>query len=529
MTLEPDVGRSSSAHLKRVLVVEDDHLVALDIQRHVERMGHDVVVAHSGQEAIDKAHAVRLDLILMDIKLGGAIDGIEAARVIRSSLDLPIIYLTAYADNQTVDRARQTEPYGYVMKPFQERELKATIAMALHRHSTDARRTEQQLVQRFLSDATSILTSSLDYQTVARRAADLLVPHYADWCAIQLREKPGSAPALVVTKPEDLVPANHAPVIDNVLRTGREELITHLDDRESLRQALGGSCLDTLRAIGARSLICVPLVARTGILGALALVSGRVHERFRTEDLAFASDFAHRLAIALDNALLYRSTARAIEMRDDVLAIVSHDLRTPLGVIMMQAATLVADPTHQRVGSSIEQAAHQMNRLIGDLLDATALNAGQLALDIGSHDACEIVHETVGMFVARAHAGGLALSEECAEGLPPIRCDRDRIIQVLSNLIGNALKFTARGGTVRATARMQGDRVQLSVEDTGRGIPPEQVPHLFERFWRAQGKAGGVGLGLFIAQGIVSAHGGALGIDSTVGVGTRFFFSVPTR
>src|SRR6185436_17216425 len=150
MTLAPEPDLPEGADVRapardrptNILVVEDDHLVALDIRRHLERMGHGVAVVHSGENAINKALETRFDLILMDIRLSGPIDGIEAARLIKASHDMPIVYLTAYADNQTLERARQTEPYGYVMKPFQERELKATIEMALQRHDTDARRWE---------------------------------------------------------------------------------------------------------------------------------------------------------------------------------------------------------------------------------------------------------------------------------------------------------------------------------------------------------------------------------------------------
>ena len=121
----------------RVLVVEDEHLVALDIQRGLERMGHHVTVAYEGERAVSLFDETRFDLVLMDIKLGGSLDGIEAAQAIRRRYDVPVIYLTAYADNQTLARARVTEPYGYVLKPFQERELRAAIDMALKRHATD--------------------------------------------------------------------------------------------------------------------------------------------------------------------------------------------------------------------------------------------------------------------------------------------------------------------------------------------------------------------------------------------------------
>jgi len=512
----------------RILVVEDDHLVALDIQRHLQRMGHEVVVVYSGEAAVTRAVETKFDLILMDIKLGGPIDGIDAARTIRGTLDMPIVYLTAYADRLTLDRARMTEPYGYVLKPFQDRELRATIEMALQRHGSDARRWEQQQVQHFLSDASSMLAGSLDYEAVARGAAELMVPHYADWCAIQLREANDSVPSFVFTRPTSpsVPPPGYTPPLIELVLRGREELMTQILDDESLRAALGPHHLDVLREVGARSLLCVPLIAREHVLGALALVSGRVRERFRPDDLAIAQDFAHRLAMALDNALLYRKAARAIEMRDDVLAIVSHDLRSPLGVILMQTELLEANEQLHRVGRSIGQAAQRMNRLIGDLLDASAINAGRLTLEIGGFPPDEIVKEAAGMFQSQAEARSVELRVTCAPDLRLVSCDRDRIIQLLSNLIGNAIKFTAHGGLVQITAGRNDGQVRFQVEDNGCGIPPEQLPHLFERFWRAQGKPGGAGLGLFIARGIAVAHGSTLGVESELAKGSRCFFSL---
>jgi signal transduction histidine kinase len=254
-----------------------------------------------------------------------------------------------------------------------------------------------------------------------------------------------------------------------------------------------------------------------------------VRERFCPEDLELATDFAHRLAMALDNALLYRKAERAIEMRDDVLAIVSHDLRTPLGVILMQAETLGDDENLAKVGSSIEQAAQQMNRLIGDLLDASAINAGKLTLEATPQSPGEILMETAEMFRIQAARRSLDLVTEVADELPPVRCDRERIIQVLANLVSNAIKYTPRGGMVRVSASRDHERVCFEVDDTGDGIPPDQVPHLFDRFWRARGIRGGAGLGLFIARGIVTSHGASLGVASEVGQGSRFFFSLATE
>jgi signal transduction histidine kinase/CheY-like chemotaxis protein len=514
----------------RILIVEDEHLVALDIQLRVERMGHRPVVTYSAEEALEVAADTEFDLVLMDIKLKGDLDGIETARQLRALYDLPIIYLTAYADNQTVERARQTEPYGYVLKPFQERELKAAIDIALQKHGADKLRTAQQHMQRFLADASARLAATLDYGAVAIDAAQLIVPRHADWCAIHLKETSDLVAAFTYTCPDGAEADGHnrpGHLIETVERNGKPELLTQIPDAASLLEALGAQHLDVLRELGARSAMCVPFVARDQVIGALLLVAGRMRPRYSLSELAFVEDFGHRLGMALDNAILYRAAERAIRMRDDVLAIVSHDLRTPLGTILLQAERLVDNPEFSRLGVAIMRSAHRMNRLIGDLLDASAINAGQLTLDRRVHCAAEVAREALEMFRSQAEAHGITLVDDLPDESHRIYCDRDRIVQVLSNLLANALKFTPRGGTVTTRVEQAADGVHFEVQDTGPGIAPEQLPYLFDRFWRAQRMSKGAGLGLFISRGIIAAHGSTLLVESKLHIGSRFYFVLP--
>ncbi|HEY5928213.1 MAG TPA: ATP-binding protein [Kofleriaceae bacterium] len=526
--LEPSRSGESSA---KILIVEDEHLVALDIQLRLERMGHGPSVVYTGHDALEIAAEQHFDLVLMDIKLKGDLDGIDTARQLRALYDVPVIYLTAYADNQTLSRARMTEPYGYVLKPFQERELKAAIGMALQRHRADKRRSAQQQLQRFLADASARLAATLDYGAVAVDAAELIVPRYADWCTIHLKETNDLVAAFTYTVPDGEGQSNGhhraGRLIDTVEHTGKAELMAQIPDAASLVDALGGQHVDVLLDLGARSALCVPFLAREQVIGALAIASGRNRPRYSADDLAFIEDFGHRLAMALDNAILYRAAERAIRMRDDVLAIVSHDLRTPLGTILLQAETLVGTPEVSRLGVAIMRSAHRMNRLIGDLLDASAINAGHLALDIRPHSAADIAREALEMFRSLAEARAITLVDELPDDSLRIACDRDRIVQVLSNLLGNAIKFTARGGTVAIRVEREGEGVHFEVQDTGQGIAPDQVPYLFDRFWRGQGRNNGAGLGLFISRGIIAAHGSVLLVESKLSIGSRFYFNLP--
>jgi signal transduction histidine kinase len=512
-----------------ILIVEDEYLVALDIKMSLERMGHKPVVTHSGEEALETAATRSFDVVLMDIKLKGRRDGIDTARELQTKQDVPVIYLTAYADTQTLDRARVTEPYAYLLKPFQERELQAAIEMALHRHETDRRRWEQAVLLRFLAEASAQLAATLDYRSIVRDAAKLLVPRHAEWCVIHLNETNDTIPAYAYTHPGGEVPAEARPgaLIEAVQKTGHSEMVTQIADLTLAVEALGEHHADALRAIEASSVICIPLRARQQTLGALAVVSGRGRPRYSVTDLVLIEDFSHRFAVALDNALLYRAAQRAIDMRDDVLAIVSHDLRAPLGTILLYAESLSDKPEAASVGVSITRSAMRMDRLIGDLLDASAINAGRLTLDIRCHGAADIAHDAVEMFRSQAEARKVTLVERIAPEPMTIKCDRDRIVQVLSNLVGNAIKFTQPGGTITLGVERSDNHVAFEVRDTGEGIQPEQVPHLFDRFWRGHTRGKGAGLGLFIARGITAAHDARLRVDTVPGHGSRFYFSLP--
>lgn len=223
---------------------------------------------------------------------------------------------------------------------------------------------------------------------------------------------------------------------------------------------------------------------------------------------------------------------RAIAARDEIVGVVSHDLRNPVGTVGAAAELLVEldlpEAAREEQLDIIRRTADRMRRLIEDLLDVTRLDGGGLVLASAAEDPVDLVEATVEHHRTLAREAGIELVEEAARGLPPVRADRERVLQVLANLVGNALKFTPSGGRVVVRAEADGaGRVLLSVEDTGEGIPPESLERLFDRFWQ-QRRAGrrGAGLGLAIARGIVEAHGGELRVDSEVGRGSVFSFSL---
>ncbi len=226
----------------------------------------------------------------------------------------------------------------------------------------------------------------------------------------------------------------------------------------------------------------------------------------------------------------------AIRAREDLLAVVSHDLRSPLASITLSATmlsehALLAGDDGARARKTAElilRSADQMSHLISDLLDAARIEAGGLSVAQVSNDAAAIVEEAMDMMRPLAESKRLEVAQQIAGGLPPILSDRRRILQVFANLFGNAVTFTPEGGTITIAADAQDDSVRFMVADTGPGISSEVLPHLFDRYWQAShARRGGAGLGLYIAKGIVEAHGGRLWATSAPGRGSAFSFTLP--
>jgi signal transduction histidine kinase len=281
-----------------------------------------------------------------------------------------------------------------------------------------------------------------------------------------------------------------------------------------------------------RTLIFMPLVSRGQSIGLAAAVSPE-GKPFTRDDLPLFAELARRASLAIDNARLYLESQQAVRAREEVLAIVSHDLRNPLSAVSLGASLLkmsdTLDGEDREQVETMEAAARRMNRLIADLLDVTRLEGGKrLPIEPGPVEPSELLHEAEELF--RAQAGAASVNLDCAavESPPPVHADRHRVMQVMSNLIGNSLKFTPPGGRITVRARAHGEQVVFSISDTGSGIPKENLGDIFSPYWQAKrAERMGAGLGLAIAKGIVEAHGGRIWVESEPGEGTDFYFTLP--
>ena len=426
------------------------------------------------------------------------------------------------------------------------------VGTAVVRLRSEERVRRTLAAERFLAEASRQLALSIDWQQTLSRVARLAVPFLGDW-ALVVVVGPGGQARSVAAEAADPARAAMArelleryPIdrsathgVGRVLRTGAPELIAELDLDDFLggdSEESGAPRRDILARIGLRSYIGAPLAVGERILGAIAFGLGEGPRRYGPDDLALAEALAQRCALAIENASLYRAAQEATRVREEVLAIVSHDLKTPLGALHMGAqmvARLAPAGTQgeelRRAANTVRRTAERMGRLIHDLVDVASMEAGRLSLAPADHDAAAIAREVVEGLqpLAAERTVGLALD---ADAPLPLRADRDRLHQVLSNLIVNALQVTPAGGQVSVACRREGSEVVFTVADTGPGIPAEDLSHLFERWYRGRrAPYPGSGLGLAIARAIVEGHGGRIWVHSEEGAGSTFSFAIPIQ
>jgi len=320
-------------------------------------------------------------------------------------------------------------------------------------------------------------------------------------------------------------------LISEALETGLAVLVSRFSVLDVAALFQGEERFMTPLAAKPHSGMAVPLVAGGKIIGVITFLSATPSRVYAAEDMRLANEIAQHAALAVENARLYSSAQRAIQDRDDVLGVVAHDLRNPLGTILMQAHIMRrrAPEREKKPPERIERAATRMNRLIQDLLDVARMDAGRLTIARNGLPARRVIKDAFEAHRAEASSRSVDLRLDVAPDLPELWADRDRLLQVFENLIGNSLKFTEPGGRVTIGAMPRDGEVMFRVEDTGSGIAPQDQPHVFDRFWQAhKSSRRGAGLGLPIVQGIVEAHGGHVWLESSPGRGSTFYFTIPS-
>jgi signal transduction histidine kinase/ActR/RegA family two-component response regulator len=416
----------------------------------------------------------------------------------------------------------------------------------------ERRHVEQRL--RILSETSSVLGASLDYETTLSHMARLVVPTLAEVCAIDLVEENGSLRRVAlgtvdagrerareVLCDEILDPEESRPLLE-VVRTGRPAILPRLPIGLLRVLARSDAGFQALKEGGPQTGLSVPLATRGKTLGVLSLASLDPARLREPEEVLLAEELGRRCAVAVDNARLFREAQKASEEKTRFLGAVSHDLRTPVNAIMLlstlvrRQAESLGDPRSGELVDRcrrLESASRSLTDLLANLLDMTYLDAGEKKMSDEEFSLAELLTETVSTLGSVARAKGLGLRSRPPRPDLLVRADRTELGRVLTNLVGNALKFTVNG-SVSVEAERDGEgRVEIAVSDTGPGIPPEQLPNIFDEFFQVRNperdRAAGSGLGLAIARRIMGALGGDLKVESVVGRGSVFTSVLPAE
>ena len=402
---------------------------------------------------------------------------------------------------------------------------------------------------RFLTEASDLLSSSLDYETTLRTVADLAVRAIAGWCTVDICNPDGVGyrrlavahidPAKVEFAHEfrrRYPPPPEKDAIARVIRTGKTEWMAEIPRELIDQSAQDAEHARMMQEIGLLSFIAVPLTAHGRVLGALLLVttpeSGR---RYGEADVRLAEELARRAGVAIENARLFGAANAANRAKDEFLATLSHELRTPMTAVLgwarMMKMGLSAEDTVEAI-DAIERSATVQMQLIEDILDMSRIMAGKMSIEPAPIDLRAVTEAALTTVRPAAATKGIEITTSYAPQLPPVLGDGNRLQQVVWNLLTNAIKFTNNGGMIHVRIACDERAVTVTVRDTGAGIDPQFLPHVFERFRQQDSSTtrahGGIGIGLAIARYLVELHGGTIVAESDgAGRGATFRIELP--
>ena len=473
------------------MLVDDEIIITNQLEEFLNTMGYEIVaVASSGEEAVKLAKSHRPDLILMDIMMPGKdrMDGIAAAATIRDEYDIPVIFITAYGGEQVIERAKNVDPYGFIVKPFQEHELKATIEFALYRMKLERQLRESEEQYRFVIDtATEAILTINSHSKIA----------FCNQAAEELFGYPT----------EDMADKHFTIIVPERLRLGFEnEIHRFILTGES---EIIGKTVESFGCHKDGSEFPMEYTLTT----------------WKTKEGVFFTIIARDIT----------ERKRIEQMKSDFVSLVSHQLKTPIAAMMgcidNMLAGLTGELTDRQLEylNAMEEISHRNYRIISDLLNVSRIERGVISVEILEHDLGEMMQDAARRFEQDAKARDLKLVVSPPKRSLYVKADRDKYLEALSNVIHNALKFTDRGSVELSTEKQNGYAV-VSVKDTGRGITKQNLQKIFTKdqiMTGAPSSKGGCGLGLYIAKQFMKLMEGDITVQSKYKQGSTFSFKLP--
>ncbi len=523
---------------QRILVADDEPAVIELCQRILTANGYEVECVSNGWMAIERAKEKHFDLLLIDIKMPG-LSGLETAQAIKE-FDPEIVCVTM-TGHGTMDTAIQALKLGideFVVKPFTPDELGIAISRGLEKERL--RRENVRLKALIpLFELSKVFMSTVDLDELLHNVVQIARQETrSDWVALLLWDE--RRRVLLVRAsigfPEYLS-------CEEAMEEGREIAASVMRSGEQLvLQDRSGSFAAFMEKIGVHSLIVSPLLVKNEAIGVLVLAKVAQGDFFAPGDVELLSVLSGQAAIAIENARLFEEIQHAYQelqkldhMKSEFINIAAHELRTPLAILLGYATLLQEEAegkAKEQLGIIVRNAM-RLRALVDSMLNLRYLETGKSQLKLEQIILRQAIDEAVGDLSPLAESKGQSIEVRLPESFPPIVADRQKLALILTNLLSNAVKFTPEGGRITIEVKSNEREVLVSVSDTGIGIPPEEHERIFERFYQVGDsltrKHGGIGLGLSIAKGMVELCGGRIWVESEVGRGSTFTFTIPQQ
>ncbi len=491
----------------QIMVVEDECVVAQDIKYTLKSLGYEIpAIAVSGEEAIAKINEFTPDLVLMDIRLKGAMDGISITEKINEDYDIPVVYLTAYADKKTLDRAKKTMPYGYIIKPFEKKDLKTVIEIALYRHKREKELQNRGKLANKIFDQSPMGMAIIDTNCRIRKVNCSL-------CKI------------LHCGEEELIRKPFINLIDPDLHKAIKKQMS----------AISGSNDETIvfeTAMGEES--------TKKIIASVTFSLIRDDENEPWYYLAMIENITER---KLNEQKLEQDKNRAQEYTEHSLAFLSnmsHEIKTPLSTIIGYSNLMLnSDSTdeHRDYLENIRESGNLLLAIINNILDQSKIEAGQIEIEHIPYSLDSIINTAASsaqVLLAQSNKESVEIRKSIPRGISGIITgDPTRVLQVLNNLMSNAVKFTSEGFVEFGLSKKDDNTLEFYVRDTGIGIDQAYHKKIFEPFQQAEAsttrKYGGTGLGLAISKKLVELMEGKINMASKTGQGhgSTFYFTIP--
>lgn len=512
----------TSSRATQILIVEDETIIAMSLKDSLEAIGYGVpAIAASGERAIAKATELHPDLVLMDIRLKRGMDGIEAAEQIWEQLQIPVIYVTGHSDQSTLERAKATSPFGYILKPVRERELYIAIETALQRYEREQWLTT---VLKGIGDGVIVIDTQNCIKFL-NPIAELLT----GWKQAEARDRQLSEVFNIISEQTLL------PIQSPVLIALQQGSAVHLTE-PILLIARDGTRLPIADSVS-------PFKDNHGTITGIVLVFRDVTQLRLAEERNLALERTQQLELQMSEL------QRLNQLKDDFLSTVSHELRTPLVNIRMaikmleiklnQQTLLTSqdDSEFSRMVQYLDILHNQCNRqldLINDLLDLQQLNADAYWLEPTLIQLQDWLPHVAEAFEERIQDRQQRLQIDLSADLPPLVTDRPSLTRIFTELLNNACKYTPPDEQITVTAeaieRESSTFLQLKISNTGIEIPAAELSRIFDQFYRIQGgdrwNQGGTGLGLSLVKKLVIYLGGFIRAESSAGQ-TIFIVELP--